>query len=36
MIIIKSYLECVFINSVLKIQCHIVKNTDYFFSDFAH
>jgi len=27
---------CVFVNSALKIQSHIVTPTDCFFSDFAH
>jgi len=31
--------ECVFVDSVLKIQCHVVKNTllqTVFFGNFAH
>jgi len=28
--------EGVFVNSALKIQCYVVKNTEYFFGDFAH
>jgi len=32
----KSLKERIFVNSALKMQCHVVKNTDCIFGDFAH